>query len=109
MKKNLFALLLIIPMSNFAQRDTLPDPVPAFSAIIVSDMATSISWYSDVLGYEVLDQKGVKEIGLKQANLKMGSTMLELIELNSSLSISSALKVNPQKSRMQGFFLNPDS
>jgi len=67
-------------------------------------MEASILWYSKMLGFEVLDSKDFSDSGFKQANLKQGNTLLELIELNSALVPSEVIQDYNSKTRLTGFF-----
>ena len=87
-----------------AQQDQLADPIPYFMAIIVSDVDTSINWYDNTLGFEVLNRVDMSERGLRQANLKHGDAALELIELSTALSPKDLLKGKPKKTKIAGLF-----
>ncbi len=88
---------------GFAQ-NKLPDPEGSFVAIIVSEMEVSLSWYRDVLGFEVMNQVSVPERGFKQANLFRGKMDIELIELNTTISQEEALTNHPATTRIKGIF-----
>jgi catechol 2,3-dioxygenase-like lactoylglutathione lyase family enzyme len=91
--------LFFIVQSTQAQTDNYS--ARYFSAIIVSDMDTSIQWYSEVLEFEIENQVTNEIRGFRQANLKRGNVFLELIELNRSLSTK---EIGDSKTRIQGFF-----
>ena len=99
----LFNFLLVSFMSN-AQSDSLPDPEAYFTAIIVNDIGASISWYSSNFGFKVLNKVESEERGFKQANLNRGDVLIELIELNSSLTPKKLLENQPKKTKIDGFF-----
>ena len=80
------------------------NPEAYFSAIIVNDIESSITWYSNNFGFEVLNKIESEEKGFKQANLKCGNILIELIELKSSLSPKSILENHPKKTKIDGFF-----
>lgn len=88
----------------FSQKEALPSLEAYFSAIIVSDMDTSIYWYSNILGFEVLDKTESVERGFKQANLKKGNVLIELLELDSSVSQKEVLSNYSKKTKIYGFF-----
>lgn len=89
---------------SFSQSDSLPDPEAYFSAIIVNDIESSITWYSNNLGLKLLNKVDSEERGFKQANLKRGNVLIELIELKSSLSQKTLLESHPKKTKIEGFF-----
>jgi catechol 2,3-dioxygenase-like lactoylglutathione lyase family enzyme len=72
-----------------------------FAAFIVKDIKTSIEWYSNNLGFELINQTELKERGIKQANLKLGNTKIELIESQSSIDPT---ENNTKKGLVQGIF-----
>ena len=74
-----------------------------FSAMIVSNIDTSIDWYTQVLGFEVLNFVESKERGFKQSNLKKNAIAIELIELDSAISIED-VPYYTSKTRVKGFF-----
>ena len=84
--KNIMFLLwigvLASPILSFSQSKDLPNPVPSFIAIIVSDFENTISWYTDNLGMEVLNRVENSERGFKQANLRRGNFQLEVLEID---------------------------
>lgn len=104
MKNLLLVLCASAIICAHGQSTSLPDPKPYFSAIIVSDVENSIEWYSKNLGFEVLNRVDMSDRGFKQANLKRGSALVELIELNTAISQAELLQNRPQRSRIQGFF-----
>ena len=105
MKQTLILLnLILISFISYGQDESLPNPEAYFSAIIVNDIESSISWYSNNFGFKVLNKIESEEKGFKQANLKCGNILIELIELDSSLSTKSLLKDHPKKTKIDGFF-----
>ena len=105
MKKTLITFyLILISFISYSQNESLPKPEAYFSAIIVNDIDTSIIWYSNNFGFKVLNKIASKERGFKQANLKCGNILIELIELKSSLSPKNLLKNHPKKTKIDGFF-----
>jgi len=105
MKKLVIMILLIgLPFGSYAQNESLPELEAYFSALIVHDLDTSIDWYTNVLAFEVLNKTESKERGFRQANLKMGGTLLELIELNSAVSLKDVAPNYNSQTRITGFF-----
>ena len=87
-----------------AQSEYLTEPEAYFSALIVSDIDRSIVWYSNNFGLKVLDKTESKERGFKQANLKRGNILIELIELKSAISLKDVDANINDKTRIIGFF-----
>jgi catechol 2,3-dioxygenase-like lactoylglutathione lyase family enzyme len=87
-----------------SQSNIPSDLESSFSAIIVSDIESSIQWYNQVLGYTLVDQRSIDEIGLKQANLENNDLSLELIQLKSAKPAHDLLAPYPPKTRVRGFF-----
>ena len=104
--KNLIIIiiLVVIPVSSYSQVKELPDPIPNFAAIIISDFDKSIEWYSNSLGFEVINRVDSEERGFSQANLWRGSAKLELIEISNTASQTELLEANPEFKRVEGFF-----
>ena len=97
-------LITFLPFISYAQRDTLADPEAYFSALIVSNIENSIVWYSDNMGFEVLNKREFEEAGFKQANLKCGNILIELIELSTAVSVKDVIPNYNDKTRLTGFF-----
>lgn len=104
--KKLVAYLIIAlaGYTAYGQADELAGPSPYFSALIVKDMDASISWYMEMLGYEVVDQKNLKEMKFRQANLKRGASALELIELGSAIDPADVVDGYNAKTKLHGIF-----
>lgn len=67
-------------------------------------METSISWYSEVFGLEVVNRTEIPERGIEQSNLTGNDLQIELIELASAISPSEALEPSQDKNRIRGLF-----
>lgn len=105
MKKSFIILyFILVSYISYGQTESLPDPEAYFSAIIVNDIESSIKWYSNNFGFKVLNKIESEEKGFKQANLKCGNILIELIELESSLSPESLLENYSKKTKINGFF-----
>ena len=76
---------------------------PYFSAVVVSNIDSSIAWYKKVLKLELRNRTDAPERGFIQANLHNKEMLIELIQVDSSLSGSSILEKHPQKTRIRGF------
>ncbi len=93
-------LILLSLTQAKAQDKSLPDLTPYFSAFIVSSIDSSIFWYQDILGFELINKTENAERGFYQANLMRGKTLIELIQLNGTLSQNEA----SPNARIEGIF-----
>ncbi|MCB0534708.1 MAG: VOC family protein [Lewinellaceae bacterium] len=101
----LLALGLWLPLPGTAQTaDSLPDPEAFFTAIIVRDIDSSIAWYTENLGFTLIDRAENAAIGFQQANLKRGAVLLELLELQAAIYPEDILAEAPPKTRIAGLF-----
>lgn len=96
--------LMIFTNMAFAQKDTLPEIAPYFSAIIVKDLNTSLNWYVEKLGFAVFNKTELAARGIKQANLTRAGMAIELIELGTAITQDTLLTNFSQKTKIQGFF-----
>ena len=97
-------LLLGVPNPTIAQPNDLPAPRASFVAVIVTDLDESITWYENILGFEVVNQVSSEERGFKQANLQAAFVKLELIELATAVSYEQVQATYGERSRLQGYF-----
>lgn len=104
MKKYMATFLLSVSCFLSNGQDQALELTANFSAIIVSDIDTTIEWYGEKLGFQVVDRIDLPERGLKQANLQRGSLRLELIELAQTLAIDNVLADEPRGTKVEGFF-----
>ncbi len=102
--KVILIFIILISFKGFSQDKPLPSPEAYFSAIIVSDIESSIDWYSNVFGFKVLSNVESEERGFKQANLKCDNILVELLELKSALTPENVLENYPKGSKINGFF-----
>ena len=104
--KKLFVILTIssLPFLSYAQENKLSDPEAYFSALIVSNIENSLTWYTDNIGFEILNKKEYREAGFKQANMKRGNVLIELIELSTAISAKNVILNYDQRTRITGFF-----
>jgi len=93
-----------IPFLSHAQNDSIPELESYFSAMVVSDFESSISWYSNTLGFKVVNRIESKERGFKQSNLKRGDVLIELIELDKAVNLEDIVPNYSNKMRVIGFF-----
>lgn len=104
MKQTILCVLIASSVHCFSQADSLPDPEVYFFAVLVKDIDRSISWYSKMLGFQVVDQLASEERGFKQANLKRAGVALELIESKSLIFPEDILGSYSRETRIAGFF-----
>lgn len=103
-------VLIILPFfcflhsATYSQTESIPEIDPYFSAIIVTDLESSVSWYSMVLGFNVTDQFESKERGFKIANLKRSSMAIELLEIKNAVHPESIIPDYSSKTKIVGFF-----
>ena len=98
MKKLIFILFVLVAGAVNAQ-----DMKPYFSAIVVSNIDSSISWYKKILGLQLRNRTDAPERGFIQANLHNKEMLIELIQVDSSLSGSKILENHPPRTRIRGF------
>jgi len=72
-----------------------------FVAFVVKDIKASFDWYSSMLGFEIVNETHLVERGIKQANLKLGDTKIQLIESSSSINLTENIT---KKILVQGIF-----
>ena len=77
---------------------------PSFVAVIVSDIDTSIAWYSRHLDLTLQDRTDRADFGFSQANLSNAAVHVELIQIKGSISADQVASAFGAKSRLQGVF-----
>lgn len=97
-------MFLLLPLTVFSQDETVSDPVPYFTALIVSNIETSLTWYTENLGYEMVSRVDLEERGLRMANLKSDKGWIELIEMSKAVSVDELQEKTAKKIRMIGIF-----
>ena len=100
----LFICTLFLPVISFAQDNKTAIPEAYFSALIVNDIDVSIAWYTDIMGLETLNKQESPDAGFKQANLKGGTILIELIELDKAQAAKDIIPNYTTKTRIEGFF-----
>ena len=101
------SLLIVFAFSIFAvnaQDSVLPDPEAYFSAIIVEDMDRSLAWYTEILGFEIINKQESANAGYQVANLKRAEILLEILELERAISPKTAIADYNEKTLLQGIF-----
>ena len=97
--KQLIIILFVVIGYNLPAQEFKP----YFSAIIVSNIDSSISWYKKVLGLELRNRTDAPERGFIQANLHNQDMLIELIQVDSSLSPGKILQGHTARTRIKGF------
>src|SRR5688572_26705198 len=92
-----YFLFLMIRISAFGQEAPSFDPKPYSYAIVVQNIDVSIGWYQSVFGLKLRNRNDSPERSSKIAVLQAGNTLLELIEVNTSLSRDSILLGKPER------------
>ncbi|MCH8331261.1 MAG: VOC family protein [Bacteroidetes bacterium] len=100
---SLLTVILLAPI-GYSQSSKLPDLKPYFVAIIVRNIDTSSQWYSEVLGFEILNRVNMEERGFRQANLKRGTATIELIEIDTAIYPLDILKGKAKRTQIAGYF-----
>jgi catechol 2,3-dioxygenase-like lactoylglutathione lyase family enzyme len=100
--KSIYTLLLFLSFIYAFQ--TKLSPTPLFMAIIVSDMETSVKFYTELLNLETENSFENETRGFKISNLKNDNIHIELLELKNAYPHDELLKTKPPKSRIHGFF-----
>ncbi len=98
------ALLFHLSLSIQAQGCPPTDIQASFMAIIVHDIDLSIKWYSEKLGFELVNRADLEDRGISQANLKQTDTHLELIQTKDAVSIQTLLDGQQKGTKVEGLF-----
>lgn len=95
---------LISQIIAYGQPSQLPNPEAFFSAIIVSNMDTSLAWYTSNMGFEVVLENENEDYGFRQVNLRRGDLLIELLQINSALAPADVIDGYTSKTKLTGFF-----
>lgn len=101
--KTIIIALCFLHGRSFAQEIPLSEPKPAFIALIVSDIDSSISWYSNNLGMSLRNRVDDKEKGFKQANMIRTYLQVELIQVDSSIASQKIQQTYFPGKRIEGY------
>jgi predicted enzyme related to lactoylglutathione lyase len=93
----------MIGISSFGQDAPSFDPKPYSYAIVVQNIDVSIGWYQSVFGFKLRNRNDSPERGSRIAVLQSNDSVLELIEVITSLSRDSILDGKPERTLIQGF------
>ncbi|MCB0279466.1 MAG: VOC family protein [Calditrichaeota bacterium] len=96
--------LFVFILNGQSQTAGLAAPTAYFSAIIVTDIDTSIAWYTRHLGFELLKRNEFTAQNIRQANLKTGDILIELIEAKGKTLNSAELRQREEKRFSSGYF-----
>lgn len=100
---NYIVTLLFFTLLLSAQTKS-ESPQPYFSAIIVSDINASMSWYESHFGFEKVNLIENEARGFKMGNMKNDGAWIEFIELASTLMPNDIIKDKPRGTRIGGYF-----
>lgn len=100
----LIICLALLSLNGLSQEDSLPELNPYFSAIIVSDIDTSINWYVKHFGFKLINRSDANNKDFQQANLERHNSLLELIEIKTSVKTDELLKDYPKRTLIEGYF-----
>lgn len=89
---------------SYGQINNLPEIEHYFSAIIVKDIDESVLWYTEILKYQLVDNKEYPKMGFKQANLKNATGTLELLEIDAAYDPAEIIPNYGHKSKTLGLF-----
>ena len=77
-------ILSTLMLASCASTKVKDSPPRTFFAVIISDMDSSLKWYSEVFDLEVVTNTTMADRGIKQANLINDQLRVELIEMSSA-------------------------
>jgi catechol 2,3-dioxygenase-like lactoylglutathione lyase family enzyme len=77
---------------------------PYFSAVIVSNVDTSVKWYEAVFGLVVKNTMSDPGSGYKVVTLESSNFFVELLQLDGSLAQKPILEGKPEGTKVQGLF-----
>ena len=104
MKSKLIVALFIISANTVSGQQSTPFQVdPYFSALIVKNIDSSVTWYQSVLGLNAKFLSNTPQ-GIRVAILESPKIVLEVIENTSWFDPKELLKGKPADSRIQGYF-----
>ena len=99
MQKQILSLLFIVLVNKEVKTQIFE---PYFGAVIVENIDSSVAWYTKILNLKIIKRQENKEAGYKIVNLGNDEILLELLELNSSVSAKTLLEKNPGKKWVTG-------
>jgi catechol 2,3-dioxygenase-like lactoylglutathione lyase family enzyme len=91
------------PPKKQAHTNTLPAS-PQFVAVFVHQFDSTLKWYTDKLGFEIVSQGGNKAQGAAFAVLKWGAVHLEMIAHPKVVRRADVQTLQPGNIGVQGFF-----
>lgn len=101
MKQILFLFLVSWSLNQLEAQKTKFQPL--FTAITVKNIDSSVLWYSQVLQLNLRNRTDNAVRGFKQAILINDGIMIELVELNKSISADTLLKARPAGNQIYGY------
>lgn len=97
-----FVPLVILLSGYFSAAGQITKLQPSFTAIIVSDIDSSMNWYMNTFNLTLRNRFDNKEGGYKQAILISKQTMIELVELRTGIARDSLLNKFPRGTQFHG-------
>ncbi len=106
MRTVLLSVYLVMSLFAIAPAQQEKDLIlhPYFAGLVVANLDSSIQWYSDHLNLHLVNRTDRADLGLRQANLRSFTMLIELVELQSTVSPDKALVGLPKGSRVTGYY-----
>lgn len=99
--KLFFILAIALCAQHIAKAQTYK---PLFTAIMVENIDSSVSWYGKVLNLKQRNRVDNAARGFKQVIMQDKGIMIELVQLDKAVSGDSILSTFPRGSALMGFY-----
>lgn len=99
----LFLVVLII-LYNLPSKAQSQHLEPMFYAIVTTNIDVMSDWYTDVMGFDVVNQQRVPARGIRQYNMQLSNIRLELIQTPAVLEVDSLLNGTGKYKYLKGLF-----
>jgi hypothetical protein len=99
--KKIIPLILLLS-GYFSAHSQITKLQPSFTAIIVANIDSSVTWYINTFNLTLRNRVDNSERGYKQAILISKLTMIELVELKKGIGRDSLLNKFPQGTQLHG-------
>ena len=100
---NMLKTIIVFFTLSFTAKAQKASFQPLYTAINVTNIDSSIRWYTKVLNLTLRNRVDSETRGFKQAVLVDKGIMIELVELKKVVSVDSLLKTQPPGTRTLGF------
>lgn len=100
--KLVFILAIALCFQHTAKAQTAFKPL--FTAIMVENIDSSVSWYGKVLNLKQRNRVDNAARGFKQVIMQDKGIMIELVQLDKAVSGDSILSTYPRGSALMGFY-----